>query len=86
MTNDADTAPLYPDDEFLQGQAQQMTSQQVERQLGAATCALTAAQALTAVYRDQVVSLRGQVDWLTGQLRAQAGGQPAKPAARARKR
>lgn len=83
-----DEAKLYPEDDQLHARAQQLASQRIEGQVGGLTCALTSAEAVAAVYRDQVVTLRALVDNLHGQLlgmQAAAGDRPAAPPARRRK-
>lgn len=75
----SDQAQPYPSDEQLQARAQQIASQQVEAQIGGLALARTSAEAMAAVYREQVVSLRDTVDHLRAQLGAAQANRPAAP-------
>lgn len=84
-----DTEQLYPSDVALLQRAQQMAAQQVEAQIGGLACARTSAEAIAAVYRDQVVTLRALVDSLHGQLlgmQAAGADRPAAPPTRRTRR
>lgn len=62
-----DLKPL-PTEQDLQAQAQAMTNDAVERQMGALACAKTAAEARVAVYRQQCANLQAVCNSLEGEL------------------